>query len=290
MASLGVDQTRASDLRADVWDKLWRRAREFRSYERLKLLAMRVAVEEKRVNSARNAVPQPKLSEQMVWAKLPGTANQYGPVAKSKLAAAEGKGAGIGSMAASLAAPSKSFATYAPSPRASAAPSVRASAAPSVRGSAAPSARASAAGAPPAAMAAATPGTSGDYDYSNLSNTYDAEEEATFYQQPAAAAPPAAQRQASGRTASVPASVLASSRPASVRGSAAPSARASRAGTPPLTAQPSESGSVAASRELSRELTPQASQPQGRGGKRYETTDSVPDFEEEPVPDEEDEF
>ncbi|EFJ49062.1 hypothetical protein VOLCADRAFT_90304 [Volvox carteri f. nagariensis] len=88
----GGNQTEASKvLREQVWERLHSRARAFRSYERLKLFAMRVAVEEKRVNSLASAKPQPKLPEQMVWAKVPGSSNQYGPVSRSKLAGAEAR-------------------------------------------------------------------------------------------------------------------------------------------------------------------------------------------------------
>ncbi|GFR50670.1 hypothetical protein Agub_g12921 [Astrephomene gubernaculifera] len=88
----GGDPDKAKSLRGALWGRLKSRARAFRSYERLKLLAMRTAVEEKRINSAATAVPQPKLPEQMVWAKLPGNANQYGPVPRSKLGAESAEG------------------------------------------------------------------------------------------------------------------------------------------------------------------------------------------------------
>ncbi len=91
------DVEAAKDLREGVWDELHRRSRAFRSYERLKLLAMRAAVEDKRVNSAASARPQPKMSEHMTWGRLPGT-NQFGPRPKAEVdAEGDGGGAGQGS-------------------------------------------------------------------------------------------------------------------------------------------------------------------------------------------------
>ncbi|KAG2496899.1 hypothetical protein HYH03_004906 [Edaphochlamys debaryana] len=79
----GGDRERAKEMREDLWERLHERARSFRAYERLKLYAMRVAVEEKRVNSMASAVPQPKLPDQMEWGLIPGTTRHYGPVSKT---------------------------------------------------------------------------------------------------------------------------------------------------------------------------------------------------------------
>ncbi|GIL68863.1 hypothetical protein Vafri_22084, partial [Volvox africanus] len=92
--------------------------------------AMRVVVEEKRVNSLASAKPQAKLPEQLVWAKVPGSTNQYGPIPRSMLEAAEGGGkASKGTSGGGAGSPGLAAASPRMTPRASAAPSPRGSAA-----------------------------------------------------------------------------------------------------------------------------------------------------------------
>lgn len=106
-------------LREELWERLNTRARVFRSYQRLKLFAMRAAVEEKRTNSAASSKPQSKLPEQLVWAKVPGSTNQYGPVPRNMV---DG-----GGKASGAASPAMAAGTPRMTPRGSAAPSPRAS-------------------------------------------------------------------------------------------------------------------------------------------------------------------
>ncbi len=165
------------------------RARAFRSYERLKLFALRVAIEEKRVNSAGSAKPQPKLPDQLVWGRVPGSTNHYGPVPRSKAGSGEGSPAPGGAsklgskVASGVGSPSPGFATpkAAMTPRASAAPSPRGS----VGGSPAPAPPAPArspsvrtAGSGSVTPAAAAPSEQavsehGDMDYSGEVGSYE---------------------------------------------------------------------------------------------------------------------
>jgi microtubule-associated protein-like 5 len=66
-----------------LWGRLHKRARALRSYERLKLLAMRWAVEEKRRNSLNVGQPQPKLPDTAKWGVIPGT-KQFGILKKNQ--------------------------------------------------------------------------------------------------------------------------------------------------------------------------------------------------------------
>ncbi|KAG2428966.1 hypothetical protein HXX76_011210 [Chlamydomonas incerta] len=188
------DPEAAKEARHNVWEALHKRARAFRSYERLKLYAMRLAVEEKRVNSMAGAVPQPKLPDLNVWTKIPGT-NQYASIRRDQLTEEQLKEAG--------ASPTKRHAAMKAGSGGGAATPVGGS--PAAAGNGKPvsvaggSKRASGTGTPRTGGGGAVPagGTSG------LSDTYGEEDSYALSAGDSATFAPSGPRQAAARTPSV---------------------------------------------------------------------------------------